>query len=205
MRTAIYAILLPAISLAADRSPTLPVRQAADPVFGQEAGIWTTTYTLWPQGFAGPVKSYKGTEINVLSADQRSLARSYESRGLFDNLTGPSLGKEGREDVFKWGTGHGATLHHDRKSGKYRWEWSGDLAKRIGWMEGTYDPKKKTLTMKYINPYKSTDNSQLTHTTEYVDADTKKTTLSVPVPENRDTPLPTSFTVFEILAKRKRP
>jgi hypothetical protein len=184
--------------------PAKPPAPADDPVLRQEAGNWKTTCTLRPTGFGGPTESYFGTESDVLAVDRTSLSRSYESKELFNHLLRPEMGKNSREAAFKWATWDGARLRYDRNVHKYICEWHGsDVAKRNGWMEGSYDSKRNVLTMKYINPSSSSaENGRISRTIHYIDHLTKKTVVSIEYPENRNKQMSTSFVVLEIVAKK---
>jgi hypothetical protein len=140
----------------------------------------------------------QGVEVNSVSADGLTLRKKHTCPELL--AAEPTLGgPEFQRQAFRWATGDGLTFSCDTANGSYLGHWGEEDAKKLGSMKGRYDQKTTTLLMTYVDP----KNAEIRHETRYIDEKTKRVTISISTPANANTPLPTSWIIFDMEATKK--
>jgi Protein of unknown function (DUF1579) len=187
-----------AIAPGADPNPS------KNELFSREAGTWDVTYKQWPQGtflmIGEPTQHFKGVEVDSVSTDGLTLSKKHICHELL--AAEPTLGgPEFQRQAFRWTTGDGLTFSYDAANRSYLGRWIED-EKKLGSMKGHYDQKTKTLMLTYVDP-KTPQNGEIRHETRYIDEKTKRVTISILTPVTANSPLPTSWIIFEMEATKK--
>jgi len=148
---------------AQEEAPPRPKPGKEHELLKQDSGTWDTVMRVYVNGPEGKPLEFKGTESSQMICD-----------GLWSEYNIESDFIEGK---FK---GHGLT-GYDPQTKKYVGTWIDNGNTVPATVEGTYDPQTKTMTAIMTGRGPNGEQMKYKHTTEYLDKDTKKFTIYMPL------------------------